>query len=48
MDDDRERSLQRPQFKIDVQSNEPVWTQARQDLWRRVEQHDFEPDTPLN
>jgi hypothetical protein len=40
--------LQRARFKIDVQSDEPVWTPARQDLWRRVEQHDFEPDTPLN
>ena len=26
----------------------PFWTAARQQLWRRVEQHDFEPDTPLN
>ncbi len=40
--------MQRAQFKIDVQSDEPVWTPARQDLWRRVEQHDFEPDTALN
>lgn len=48
MDDDSKLSLQRVQFKIDFQSDEPVWTQARQDLWRRIEQHDFEPDTPLN
>jgi hypothetical protein len=40
--------LQRAQLKIDVQSDEPVWTQARQDLWRRIELHDFEPGTPLN
>lgn len=40
--------MQRQQFKIDIQSDEPVWTPARQELWRRIEQHDFEPDTPLN
>ena len=40
--------MQRAQCKIDVLSDEPVWTSARQDLWRRIEQHDFEPDTPLN
>jgi hypothetical protein len=40
--------LQRAQFKIDVPSDETVWTAARQDLWRRVELHDFEPDTALN
>jgi hypothetical protein len=43
-----ELSLQRAQLKIDVPSDQPVWTQARQELWRRIEQHDFEPDTPLN
>jgi hypothetical protein len=48
MDDHEEPPLQRAQFKIDVPSDEPVWTPARQELWRRVEQHDFEPDTPLN
>ena len=46
--DSWELSLQRAQLKIDVPSDEPVWTAARQELWRRVEQHDFEPDTPLN
>jgi hypothetical protein len=46
--DQRELSLQRAQFKIDLQSGEPVWTPPRQALWRRIEQHDFEPDTPLN
>jgi hypothetical protein len=53
MDDHRELSLQRAHFKIDVQpvdvqSAEPVWTLARQELWQRIERHDFEPDTPLN
>ena len=48
MEGHRELSLQRAQLKIDLQSDEPVWTPARQELWRRVEQHDFEPDTPLN
>jgi hypothetical protein len=47
-DDPWELSLQRAQFKINVESNEPVWTPARQELWRRLEQHDFEPDTALN
>jgi hypothetical protein len=27
---------------------EPVWTPGRQELCRRAEQHDFEPETPLN
>jgi hypothetical protein len=40
--------LQPAQLKIDLQSDEPVWTPARQDLWRRIEQHDFEPDATLN
>ena len=40
--------MQRVQLKIDVRSDEPTWTPTRQDLWRRIEQHDFEPDTPLN
>jgi hypothetical protein len=48
LDDQREHSLQRAEFKIDVRSDEPVWTPARQELWRRIELHDFEPDTPLN
>jgi hypothetical protein len=46
-DDHREPSLQ-PQLKIDIQSEGPVWTPARRELWRRIEQHDFESDTPLN
>jgi hypothetical protein len=40
--------LQPEQFNIDVQAEEPVWTSARRELWRRIELHDFEPDTPLN
>ena len=40
--------MQRAQLKIDLQSGETAWTPARRDLWRRLEQHDFEPDTPLN
>jgi hypothetical protein len=48
MDDHRELSLQRERLEIDLQSDEPVWTPARQELWRRIEQHDFEPDTPLS
>jgi len=40
--------LQGAQFGIDIQPDDPVWTPARQELWRRLEQHDFEPDTPLN
>jgi hypothetical protein len=42
MDGHRELSLQRAQLKIDVQSDEPIGAPARQDLWRRVEQYDFE------
>src|SRR5215475_11885432 len=48
MGEQRGLSLQRAQFKLDLQSDEPVWTPARQDLWQRLEQHDFEPDTTLN
>ena len=48
VDDHQESSLHRAQIKIDVQSDEPVWTPARKALWRRIELHDFEPDTPLN
>ena len=48
MDGHRELSLQRAQLKIDVQLDETVWTPARQELWRRIELHDFEPDTALN
>jgi hypothetical protein len=48
MDGHRELSLQRAQLKIDIQSVDPVWTPAREAFWRRIEQHDFEPDTPLN
>jgi hypothetical protein len=46
--DSGELSLQRAQLKIDLLSDEPVWTPAREALWRRIELHDFEPDTPLN
>jgi hypothetical protein len=48
MDDHWELPLQRAQLKIDVQSDETVWTPARQELWRRVELHDFEPNMALN
>ncbi|HET7886565.1 MAG TPA: hypothetical protein VFL62_10095 [Bradyrhizobium sp.] len=48
MDDHREPLLQPSPPKIDVQSQEPVWTAERRDLWQRIERHDFEPDTPLN
>jgi len=48
MDDSRELSLQRAQLKVDLQSDAPVWTPAREALWQRIAQHDFEPDTPLN
>ena len=40
--------MQRAQVKVDVQVNEPDWTPARQELWRRIAAHDFEPNTPLN
>ena len=40
--------MQRAQIKVDSHSGELVWTPARQDLWRRIERHDFEPDVPLN
>jgi hypothetical protein len=43
-----EPSLQGAQFKIDLGSDEPACTPARQELWRRIERHDFEPDSPLN
>jgi hypothetical protein len=48
MDDQRGHSLQQARFDINVQSDEPVWTPAREELWQRIEQHDFEPDTALN
>ena len=48
MEDHRELLLQRAQFKIDIQPDEPVWTLARRELWQRIQQHDFEPDTRLN
>ena len=40
--------MQRAQFKIDLEADEPVWTPARTALWRRIAAHEFEPDTPLN
>ncbi|UFZ01731.1 hypothetical protein LQG66_20665 [Bradyrhizobium ontarionense] len=40
--------MQRARVKIDVEANEPGWTPAREELWRRIAAHDFEPDTPLN
>jgi hypothetical protein len=46
--DDRELWLETAQLKIDRHAAEPVWTSARQELWQRLAQHDFEPDTPLN
>lgn len=44
----REPSVQRAQLKVDVRANEPDWTPARQELWRRIAAHDFEPATPFN
>ena len=40
--------MQRARVKIDVEAAEPGWTPAREELWRRIAGHDFEPDTPLN
>ena len=40
--------MQRAQIKTDVQAEGPGWTPARHELWRRIGEHDFEPDTPLN
>jgi len=48
MDDDRGPSAQLIELKLDIRSDAPVWTPAREDLWRRIAQHDFEPETPLN
>jgi hypothetical protein len=46
--DPRELLVQRAQPKLDAQADEPLWTPARQELWRRIAQHDFEPDARLN
>jgi hypothetical protein len=48
MDGQCEPSLRRAELKLDIQSAEPAWTPAREALWQRIEQHDFEPGTPLN
>ena len=48
MDDHPEPLLQRAQLKIDASSDQPAWTPAREELWQRIAQHDFEPDTTLN
>jgi hypothetical protein len=48
MDDHRRLSGQETRLKVDVRSDGPFWTPARKDLWRRVERHDFEPETTLN
>src|ERR1700759_321532 len=40
--------LQAPQQTMQTRSDEPAWTEVQQELWRRIEAHDFEPDTPLN
>ncbi|WP_315724258.1 MULTISPECIES: hypothetical protein [unclassified Bradyrhizobium] len=44
----RDPSVQRAQLKVDVRAGEPDWTPARQELWRRIAAHDFEPGTPFN
>jgi hypothetical protein len=36
------------QARLKIETDEPVWTPAREALWHRIAQHDFEPDTPLN
>ncbi len=46
MDDHRELLLRLAQLKIET--DEPAWTPAREALWRRIAEHDFEPETPLN
>lgn len=48
MDDDLELPLRGAPLKVDLQAEEPVWTAPRRQLWQRIAQHDFEPDTPLN
>jgi hypothetical protein len=48
MNDPRGPSLQRAELKTSAQPDDAVWTSARRELWRRIEQHDLEPDTPLN
>ena len=35
------------QAQTEALPDQPIWTPERADLWRRIEQHDFEPDTPL-
>lgn len=37
-----------PSAQPKIEADQPGWTPARQALWRRIEQHDFEPGTPLN
>jgi len=41
--DAQELTLQRAQLKIDIRSDEPVWTAARETLWRRVPLLSFQP-----
>jgi hypothetical protein len=41
--DAQELTLQRAQLKIDIRSDEPVWTAAREALWRRVPLLSFQP-----
>ena len=40
--------MQGADLKLDAPTDAPVWTSAREDLWRRIERHEFEPDTPLS
>jgi hypothetical protein len=37
-----------PSAQLKIETDEPVWTPAREALWRRIAGHDFEPDTELN
>ena len=40
--------MQAAGLKLEARPDAPLWTPAREDLWRRIALHDFEPDTPLN
>ena len=40
--------MQPASIKLANHDDEPVWTPARRDLWKRIEGHDFEPATQLN
>ena len=48
MDDHGDPLAPHADLKLDLRSEGAVWTPAREALWERIKQHDFEPDTPLN